>query len=209
MHSLLYSGDHNRYLTPKQKPKRMTLIIGFKCIHGVALVSDTKITTVTSSTTAASTEDGDYASKILKPTIIPPFIIGAAGYIDLFREFNNKIPSLVDQKITETRILNIEALMKIGFSRDQAIEYLIKPSTSISLIPFQYTYELFMDDCKNLIKSISSQRKQESPNPLEVLIGVKKGSNSPSLHYVDSDGHETEVDSYTAIGSGSPYVLAS
>lgn len=220
----LYKKHCNRYLTTRQKDKRMTLIIGFKCTHGVALVSDTKIT---------DSESGEenYASKILHPMTEAPFVVGAAGYTDLFMEFNRKIPLMVAERLTEFKIRNIEALLRTGLNREQAISYLEqfepkqrtkqqlaesaeKVATSKMaigqtpvLIPFIYSYEHFMDDCKLLIKEISKQRQEESPNPLDVLIGVKKDLNvQPSLHYIDCSGHEHEVENYFSIGSGYPHV---
>jgi 20S proteasome alpha/beta subunit len=201
----------------------MTLIIGFKCTHGVALVSDTKIIDITSG-------EESFAPKILRPMPQAPFIVGAAGYSDLFLEFNRKIPLIVGQRLIEYKISNIEALLRTGFTREQAINYLeqLEPRARVTqqtresvektmppiiesgtpmLIPYFYTYERFMDDCKQLIREISKQRKEETSNPLDVLIGVRKDVGVlPSLHYIDCDGHEHEVENYFAIGSGYPHV---
>jgi 20S proteasome alpha/beta subunit len=202
----------------------MTLIIGFRCKDGVALVSDTKIVDVESN-------ESLFGSKILIPLIGASFIVAAAGYSDLFREFNRKIPSLVNQRSSEVKISNIEALIRAGYKREEAIDYLKQferpveqhqqsmeatrriaepqiTSTIPSILPpYVYSYEFFMDDCKQLIKTISSQWKDRSSNPLDVLIGVKKDVNvQPSLHYIDCDGHEREIEKYYAIGTGSPHV---
>lgn len=201
----------------------MTLIIGIKCKEGVVLVSDTKIT---------DTESGEYSygSKILTPLENTPFVVGAAGYSDLFKEFNRKIPLVVNQRLSEFRIRNISALIESGLDRDQAIKYLQQTEKNVEnaqqptelsenittpelashitpiQIPHVYSYEHFMDDCKQLIKEVSSQRREEGVYPLDILIGVHKETMPPTLHYVDCSGHEHEVETYCAIGSGMPYV---
>ncbi|HSG73722.1 MAG TPA: hypothetical protein VLA01_00795 [Nitrosopumilaceae archaeon] len=54
----------------------MTLIIGFKCKEGVALVSDTK-------TTYLDLGEGIHESKILTPLENTPFVVRTAGYANL------------------------------------------------------------------------------------------------------------------------------
>jgi hypothetical protein len=202
----------------------MTLIAGFRCNQGVALVSDTKIVDIESG-------NEDYASKILTPLQRTPFAIGAAGLSDLFRQFNRQIPQIVNQRLNEFRISNIEALLKSGLSRDDAIQYLRqleipqleKTSQPVALqektketptpkqitpipVPYIYSYELLMNDCKEVIRNISERARTEVANPLDVLIGVKGPYPYPSLHYIDCLGHEREIDKYYSIGSGSPHV---
>jgi 20S proteasome alpha/beta subunit len=198
----------------------MTLIIGFRCAQGVGLVSDTKIVHPQSG-------ESSYASKILTPLENTPFIIGASGYSDLFKEFTRKIPLIVNKRLNEIKIMNINALIQSGLTRDEAITYLQqlgqKPTKtqqpidyeektltsqtpnkikSISL-PYAYSYEYFLDDCRDIIKGISSQ--VNDPYPLEVLIGVHNGT-SPSLHFINCTGREHEIENYFSIGTGSPHV---
>ncbi len=202
----LYSNQYYRYLKKPSGAKKMTLIIGFKCIHGVALVSDTKLTTISQTNNKSSKyDDENYDSKILQPMSNNAFIVGAAGYTDLFQEFNNKIPELVEQRIKEYDNLNIKAITDLGYTVDEAIDKYIAQGDR-QLAPFQYSYENLMDDCKTLIKNISNQRRQQSINPLDMLIAVKKGNKAPSLHYVDSFGLEEEKPFWFSIGTGTPYV---
>jgi 20S proteasome alpha/beta subunit len=216
----LYVKNQNRYL----RDRRMTLIIGFRCSQGVALVSDTKIVDL-------ETGDEDFSSKILTPLKNTPFVVGAAGYSDLFRQFNREIPQIVDQRLNEFRISNIEALLKSGLSRDKAIQYLRqietpqleKTSQPVELekkvktkkrkreitpipLPYVYSYQFFINDCKEVIRRISEQVRTEVANPLDVLIGLKGPYSYPSLHYIDCLGHEREIDKFYQIGSGSPHV---
>jgi 20S proteasome alpha/beta subunit len=216
----LYGKRRNRYLIGD---KPMTLIIGIKCKDGVVLVSDTKITDTESTSPS-------YDSKILTPLENTPFIVGAAGYSDLFKEFNRKIPLVVNQRLNEFRIKNINALLESGLNREQAILCLQRTGKKIEIaqqpielsedvalpeteshitpipIPYVYTPEHFMDDCRKLIETVSSQSVEEGAYPLDILIGVHKTPTSPTLHYVDCRGHEHEVETYHAIGSGSPHV---
>lgn len=197
----------------------MTLIIGFVCQEGIALVSDTKITN-------AETLEANYASKILTPLKNTPFIVGAAGYTDLFNEFNRKIWEQVEQQIRRYKIANIEQLIRTGLERHEAIARVEKLQKSITNdqqmlaekpelitkdviqdieLPYVYSPENFLDDCKSLIKTITED--SGFSNPLEVLIGIRSDYYaSPILYKIDSRGREEMVRDFTAIGSGTPYV---
>jgi len=200
----------------------MTLTVGFKCVDGIALVSDTKI---------VDTESGDisYDSKILTPLQNTLCIVGLAGYVNLFKEFNRKIPEIVKKRLAEIRISNIEELLKTGLTRKEAIEYIASREKCISPtlrwiqtdekhecvedpnivgieLPHQYSEENFIDDCKSIIKQISSQN-EDTDDALEALVGIRRPSDQKlHLHQIDSDGTEVEINDYHAIGSGYPYV---
>ncbi|WP_042683960.1 hypothetical protein [Candidatus Nitrosotenuis chungbukensis] len=211
----------NRRLHNK-KEQKMTLIIGFKCAEGVCLVSDTRITNL-------ETQEFEYESKVLTPLQNTPFIAGAAGYTRLFREFNRKLPDKVSTRFNEVQLKNLRALIDSGLSRKEAVERLYPktnteqqkqeisqgekdsdqvPEESQYDVPLTYSYssEDFIDDCKGLIKEISKQ-VEDDPQAIEVLIGLKRrDGESPSLHFIDSQGNEEEIDTFYPIGSGSPYV---
>lgn len=201
----------------------MTLIIGFKCKDGVALVSDTKIMDLDSG-------ESFYESKILNPIVQAPFMVGAAGYTHLFREFNRKFPERVNESINRVRIANVAELIKTGLSRNDSIKYLQNvesrasqsqqqdiqdttqkeepPKLNIADIPLPniYSAEKLMDDCKLLVKEISTNFELES-DPIEVLIGLRRMEfDQPELHFINAKGNEVEIDEYDAIGSGSPYL---
>jgi 20S proteasome alpha/beta subunit len=197
----------------------MTLIIGFKCKDGVALVSDTKITDV-------ETGESTYNHKIFTPIPNTQFIIGAAGYTHLFQEFNRKVPLVFTEKLNEHLVKNIKSLIEQGMTREQAFDYIQKLQVKIqqmqqnaissdetktdddlpiAVLPYVYNGERFLDDCKTLTKEISSQRKEE-PFPLEVFLGLKQLAYSPTLHYINWLGKEQSIERYAAIGSGSPHV---
>ena len=199
----------------------MTLIIGFKCVDGIAFVSDTKI---------VDTESGNvsYGSKILTPLEDTPCMIGLAGYMNLFEEFNRKIPDIVKQRIAEIRISNVKELIKTGLSRKESIEYvtsrekclssilkriqndsknecIVNPNIAEIELPYQYSEENFIDDCKSLIKQISSQN-EIIEDSLEMLIGIRRPRDKKlHMHQIFSDGSEIESDQYLAIGSGYQY----
>lgn len=196
----------------------MTLIIGFKCKEGVALVSDTK-------TTDLSTGEALYESKILTPLDNTPFIVGAAGYANLCNEFTRKIPKTVAKKIAQMRILNIQELKKTGLNREKAIEYIHQREKCVSNnlrlvqaiqnnecdnfqneieLPHVYSEEDLIDDCESLVKKINSQ--SEDVEPLELLIGMRTNTGKIHLHFIPLDGVEDEINDYFAIGSGSPFV---
>lgn len=202
----------------------MTLIIGFKCTEGVALVSDTKIMDM-------DTRDSSYDFKILKPLDDTPFIVGAAGYTHLFREFNRKIPDIVSSRLTQFKMTNMQELLKLDFTRDEALEYVnshgktaskdIKSVQELSdtkkneqqlpnfdgiPLPHAYTAELFIDDCKSLLRGMS-ERESEDYDPIDALIALKKpNTDESSLHHINASGQEEEITDYYAIGSGKPYV---
>ena len=200
----------------------MTLIIGFKCKEGVALVSDTK-------TTYLDTGEALYESKILTPLENTPFIVGAAGYANLCNEFTRKIPKIVKKRIAQIRILNIQELKKTGLSREQAIEYIRNQEKCVSTnlqsvqeiqndecknfelnndrmeLPHAYSEEDLIDDCEALVKKINFQ-SENVIEPLELLVGMRTEKGDVHLHYIPLDGMEDEINDYVAIGSGSPYV---
>ncbi len=200
----------------------MTLIIGFKCKEGVALVSDTK-------TTDLSTGEALYESKILAPLANTPFIVGAAGYANLCNEFTRKIPKIVTKRIAQTRILNIQELKKTGLSRKKAIQYIHTQEKCVSTnlksvqevknnecknfefdehpikLPHEYSEEDLIDDCESLLKKINSQ-SEDIAEPLELLVGMRTSTGNIHLHYIPLDGVEDEINDYFAIGSGSPFV---
>lgn len=119
--------------------------------------------------------------------------------------------------------------MKIGMNREEAIKFL-EPKEEIVTTEQQmvdnkpqeaskydntinnyiektyvYTAENFIDDCRSLIKEISTPLQH--PNPIEVLIGLQRSPQDfPTLHHINSRGIEQEIDDYYAIGSGEPYV---
>jgi 20S proteasome alpha/beta subunit len=201
----------------------MTLIIGFVCDEGIVLVSDTRVTNL-------DTQEFEYQSKVTIPLANTPFMVGAAGYASLFREFNRKLPDVTTSSVNKIKIQNIRELMNLDMTREEAINYLnsLESSTESQVltqstkheelqektskintnIPMAYVYsaERFIDDCKNLIKEISKQ-VEDDPDSVELLIGIKRNSETtPSLHRISANGDEEEIDTFTAIGSGSPYV---
>ncbi len=200
------------------KQKKMTLIIGFVCNEGIALVSDTKITD-------PKTLEPKFDSKILTPLKDTPFIVGAAGFTDLFNEFNRKIGDRVEQSLRRYKIANVEQLIRTNITRDEAIakveniqrttssaqqslENLPEQTKPLALdvqLPYVYTAENFLDDCKELIKEISEN--SGFANPIELLIGLRKNSETfPVLFHIDSKGREEAINDWTAIGSGEPFV---
>jgi len=213
---------NNKFLTPsgqnryrKRRLDRTTLIIGMKCPEGVALVADRKLFDTES---ARET----YEKKIIAPLNLPVFV-GAAGLTDLFREFNRKIPIVVQRRQMMFAIENQKILQSVGLDikdflvppkepeKIQSIEEPTKePSKEIKKEqilgpPYIYGGEDFLDDCKKLIKEISKEKKELGyPYPLEVLLGFNAGT--PVLFFIDCDGSESQVETYKAIGSGSPYV---
>ncbi|MCV0400121.1 MAG: hypothetical protein K5785_09030 [Nitrosarchaeum sp.] len=199
----------------------MTLIIGFKCADGIALVSDTKIIDI-------ETGDVSYDSKILTPLQDTPCMVGLAGYVNLFNEFNRKIPEIVKQRIAEVRVSNVGEMIKTGLTRKEAIEYITSREKCISStlreikndsknecvtnpdigeieLPYQYSEENFIDDCKSSVKQISSQN-ESIEDSLELIIGIRRPRDKKMhLHQIFSDGTEIESDEYLAIGSGYQY----
>jgi 20S proteasome alpha/beta subunit len=186
---------------PKDKQKPTTLIIGFRCKEGVFLVSDRKITDM-------ENQEPIWASKLVKP-LVDPFIFGAAGYVNLFREFNRKIFPQLQQSVTEYYVKNLRALIDSGLTREEAMAELADPSrvnrASRFELPTPYIYnaDCFLDDCKKIIRGITQQYTYDS---LQVLAGIGRGRDNPTLHQIDALGKEAEHEEYAAIGTGSPFV---
>lgn len=197
----------------------MTLIIGFKCKEGIALVSDTM-------TISLGTGEVLFEPKIITPLENTPFIVGTAGYANLCNEFTRKIPKIVTKKIAQMKILNVQELKKTGLSREEAIKYIHNQEKCVSSnlksvqeikdvecenheqmieLPHVYSEEDLIDDCENLVKKINSQ-SEDAEEPIELLVGMRTTSGDIHLHYIPFDGIEDEINDYFAIGSGSPFV---
>jgi len=185
------------------------------------LVGDTKITDTTGG-------EPTYRAKLTIPLEKTPFVIGAAGFTDLFSEFNRKIPIVVGERLREYQIKNIAQLVETGMSHDEATAYVMSESIRLSQtqeppaiedskpvekpkaalpIPYVYTAENFLDDCKGLIRGVVEQAETGYANPLEALAVIYRPQwKTALLHYIDGRGRESTIDFYHPIGSGSPYV---
>jgi 20S proteasome alpha/beta subunit len=210
----LYKKRASRYLSEP----RLTLIIAFRCDEGVAIVSDRKMTDLQNG-------ESSFDQKIFFPILGAPFIVGAAGFRDLFREFNTKLPNRVNERLAEYDLKNIKALTESGCTYEQALKYIEaakpQPTTTQAIefgkkvdrqkkkvavpIPYVYTYEHLMDDCKEIINKISKPYLSRG-YPLELLVAVKKDNNAPpTIHQIDCQGFENQIDEYSAIGTGAPH----
>jgi hypothetical protein len=188
-----------------------------KCSDGVVLVADKKVFDLEE---AKET----FEDKIIAPLTTLPVFVSAAGVKDLFREFNRKIPIIVQEKAMEIAIKNEKALHEIGRKLE---DFLVKPKEpevqnigdlektqpihqepkkkEIFRPPYAYTGETFLDDCKGLIRNITEKTEGLYQIPsIEVLLVFNAGE--PVLFYIDCYGRESQIDGYKAIGSGQPYV---
>lgn len=102
----LFLINNKSYKSPDIK-KKMTLIIGLKCKEGVIIVSDRKVTNYASN-------KPKYITKIHKPLENVTLFYGASGYAHLFKEFNRRIPLLVQQRIREFELHNYATMKKQG-----------------------------------------------------------------------------------------------
>lgn len=205
--------EFNRRLQ-EYKDHRMTLIIGAVCNEGVVLVGDTKIVDTSKNTVS-------YTNKILLPLSDKLVAVGASGLTDVFKRFNRRIPIVFDRREKEIRIENEVQLKKVGLSiadfdspqtqTTQATETIKQepnpsaPKKSHITPPYIYTGENFLSDCKRVVREITEEEREFHPNPIDVLLSFNAGGVS-SLYQINAYGFESEVDSYTAIGSGSVYV---
>jgi len=202
-------SEKNRYL----RGKRMTLIIGARCVDGVVLVSDKKVVDTESN-------EHTYKNKLYFPVPNTGVVVGAAGLANLFDEFNSKLPLIVQQRLAEIRIKNIESLRRIG---EKIEDYEIPPKapeelkagqeikekeekprkkkTGLTQLPYIYSIPDFLDDCRSLIKEICSR---DESNGLDVLIAVSVPNQPPDLFHIDFLGSMNRENT-CAIGSGAPY----
>ena len=196
---------------------KMTLIMGFKCKDGAILVSDRKVIDL-------STNEEKYEIKIHPPVPNVIMYFGAAGYSHLFKQFNRKIPLIVNEKLREYEMLNKQAYTKLG-KEYSSIIYEEKEPKEISstknkkevevekekvvdteeLQPiYVYTNENFIDDCKELICQLCTDKAGSSSGDLDVLL-ILKTDNEARLHHINYLGEEEEVD-FFAIGSGAVHI---
>lgn len=181
---------------------------------GVVIVADRLVTKL-------GTDEREYQNKIILPSALPVAFC-ASGFVDLFKEFNRKILEKVDEQTKLTHLNNIRALKDAGYKETDITKLLIPEKVASSsteeigktepskkkerikpiVIPYIYSGEDFLDDCRTLIKQICANYP---PNSLEVIIAINRG-NRVSLHKINSDGDETEIFDYSSTGSGEPYV---
>lgn len=106
--------NKNRYR--KRGVGRTTLIIGMRCPDGIVLVADRKVFDTESARTT-------YENKIIAPLNLPVFV-GAAGLTDLFREFNRKIPIVVERRQMMFALENQKVLRSVGLDIK---DFLVRP----------------------------------------------------------------------------------
>lgn len=142
-----------------------------------------------------------------------PIVVGASGYVNLSAEFVRKVRIMIPERAIERHVENIQSLMRAGYTKDEAIAELMenpkrppeKRKIQFQLpAPYIYNQELFLDDCKRLVRSIAAQANN-SPISIRLLVGILAGRTA-RLHEIDASGSEAEIDFYTAIGSGEPFV---
>jgi 20S proteasome alpha/beta subunit len=169
---------------------RTTLIIGLKIKDGVVLIGDTKITDGT---------DFHHEEKIVAPLEGTQFAIGSAGITQLSKEFNAKVKILLEQRVAEYRLMNMKTLYGSGID----IKDIEKGKIKDVILPFNYTYINFLDDCSLLTKSLADNGKVYSSNPIESLVAFFDGQNR--LYQIDCNGFKVEVP-YSSIGRGTDFI---
>ncbi|MCW6160286.1 MAG: hypothetical protein LVQ95_04335 [Candidatus Micrarchaeales archaeon] len=206
-----------------KRRRRMTLIIGFKCEDSVVLVSDTKI--------IDSGGKEIFSSKLGNPISNPPVIVGAAGDVDLFREFGRKLPEIVYTHKKEIDAKNLKLLIDTGIDSKEALQRIYNKTyypyyyglpqlqqPQVASTP-QTTYQYLLPpvDTKDITpyqystELLLDDCRELTKNlnhrmydeVIDVLVGFK-APNTPeaSLHLISHTGKEREVESYEAIGIG-------
>lgn len=195
----------------------MTLIIGLNCKDGVILVSDRKVTDI-------NANKEKWVEKIHKPLSSVTLFYGASGYAHLFKQFNRRIPLLVNQRIREFELRNYgimaqsgvnyyEALGEVEEGRSEEIQKsdvkkdkkipVPEQRPSLPKPPLIYGHEDFIQDCQELISGLCKDEQGFSDNYLDVLL-ILLDAEGTRLHHISYNGEE-ETD-YCAIGRGSIFV---
>lgn len=154
----------------------MTYILGARCIDGVVLVGDTKVTT-------GDGTDFAYEKKITFP--LNNIVMGSAGIGGLSREFQNRVI---------TAILRIEK-----YRLEEGRERNFPPITTeaeFSVLVSKVIREMH-DDYGEDSYMISSN--------LMILCGSRIGSQTAQLTTFTGYGFPEPVDGIRAIGHGEPY----
>ncbi len=109
MKNVLYGEEYNRYLIDHKLlrlvKKDMTFILGAKCVDGVVLVGDTKIT--------VDEGTNEYGKKLFRP--FTSVVMGASGASGLFSSFQNRMTvSVRDQEAKKINLNDHEKLKTIA-----------------------------------------------------------------------------------------------
>tara|TARA_Y100000310_G_C20658536_1_gene803360 strand:- start:982 stop:1821 length:840 start_codon:yes stop_codon:yes gene_type:complete len=175
-----------------KRNRKMTLIIGARCAEGVVLASDTKIVDDTTGETL-------FSNKLIEPIEGASVVIGASGHTHLFRQFYRKIGHLVKHRAREIKLKNVVALEEVGEKISDYEREPKKEGTILDGLPYDYTAEDFLDDCKSIVKELCANGGQ-----LDLVVGMF-AHHKVRLHRIDSQGEEEEV-GFCSVGSGTPFV---
>lgn len=181
------------YKSYKNKGDSMTLIIGMKLKEGIILIGDRKIST--------GDEHPFFRDKISAPISNVRVAVGAAGLVDLSKEFNAKIASQVDSRINEYHLENMKIFNGTGIDLSKVESGKVKGIVE----PYIYRVENFLDDCSLIIRNLSEIGKEVDPNPIEALVAAH--TDKYSLYRIYYNGYKQEGDCF-AIGSGAIHIQA-
>lgn len=180
----------------------MTLIIGMKYKEGIVLIGDRKVT--------EDPENHHFENKI-EAYAKPPFnfLIGGAGIITLYKEFNRKIKNLSKFKMNNVKNTNLKESISIMSVINQLNQIGIPINNSeFNNNLYFYTADEFSDDCLNTMKPLLETGRILNPvNPLEILIALYE--DKPllfTLSPIGPSGFKNEGN-YSAIGSGGPLII--
>jgi 20S proteasome alpha/beta subunit len=173
----LYENECNRYLKNVMRLNPMTLITGAKCVDGVVLVADRKVTS-----SLGTVKSVTYTNKIRQCPNVGFAIFGAAGIGTLFEEFMELLPQTISRRYNWMMYQNERLLAEH--------ERVFGNNLRVAQPPLMnYTYVDLKQDCVELLTDMKNRHSVAFSNracQLDVLLAVAIKDEFPKLWYINT-----------------------
>jgi 20S proteasome alpha/beta subunit len=168
----------------------MTCIMGGKCVDGVALIGDKKITD-------GETRQVDYKEKLFifqKEGFFYPIIVGSSGTIALYDKFRREAIYELE-KISPPPPFSPRGFSSRGFNTSVSGTIYSYSSTDN---PRQVILYPFIEKLEEIIRKYKGIYRQK----FDVLFAAQLRDRGATIHYIRDDGLADDIYEYKAIGSG-------
>jgi 20S proteasome alpha/beta subunit len=184
----VYSSVQIKYKSRLKKHPQLTCIIGGKCVDGVVLVSDSKVT--------YDDHPPSYEAKLHSEFY--HIVTGGAGSMDLYNEYRTRAlfatqPGVI---ISDTRLEQPR-----HDSRQR-----VQTSGIVHMYNGEYNFTSLQNNFGNLVKAINNSKVARDLNgSLEILVATQIGDKGTAelTHFTDKT--QSDVYDYRGIGSSGIY----
>lgn len=168
----------------------MTCIIGGKCVDGVALIGDKKITD-------DETHQVEYKEKLFifkKEGFFYPIVVGSSGTVALYDKFRREAIHELE-KISPPPSFSPRSFSSRGFNTSVSGTIYSYSSTDN---PLQVILYPFLEKLEEIIRRYKGTYRQK----FDVLFAAQLKDRGATIHYIRDDGLADDIYEYKTIGSG-------